>query len=183
MQLCHCWRSLAITAVAIAMTACEADRPAMPVSESGAPLPQVRLAIAEQTRVDRAVSATGTLAADEQVVLGTKVAGRVSEITVDLGSRVRKGQAIARIDPRDYRLQVQQAEAALQQARVRLGLRPEGTDDHVNPADTALVRQAAAVLKEARLTHERMAQLWKRNMIARAELDTAFCWACRGNPG
>jgi RND family efflux transporter MFP subunit len=68
---------------------------------------------------------------------------------------------------------VDQAEAALQQARVRLGLPPDGTSDRIDPEQTALVRQAAAVLKEARQTHDRMVQLWDRQLIARAELDTA----------
>jgi multidrug resistance efflux pump len=92
---------------------------------------------------------------------------------VDLGSRVKRGEVIARIDPSDYRLRVNQAEAALQQARARLGLSAEGASDKVNPEQTALVRQAAAVLKEARQTHGRMVELWDRNLIARAELDAA----------
>jgi multidrug efflux pump subunit AcrA (membrane-fusion protein) len=108
--------------------------------------------------VARTVSVTGTLAAEDEVLLGTKVVGRLSQITVDLGSRVRRGQAIARIDPGDYRLRVEQAEATLQQARARLGLPPDGTSDRIDPANTGAVRQAAAVLKEARLTRQRQVQ-------------------------
>jgi RND family efflux transporter MFP subunit len=158
---------------AVAISACGSDRPATAVLESANPLRQVRIATAEETEVARTVTATGTLAAEDHVILGTKVVGRVSEIGVDLGSRVRKGQAIARIDPNDYRLRVNQAEAALQQARVRLGLPAEGNSDRVDPEQTALVRQAAAVLKEARQTHGRMMELLNRNLIARAELDAA----------
>jgi multidrug efflux pump subunit AcrA (membrane-fusion protein) len=123
--------------------------------------------------VARNVSVTGTLAAEDEVLLGTKVVGRLSQITVDLGSRVRRGQAIARIDPGDYRLRVEQAEATLQQARARLGLPPDGTSDRIDPANTGAVRQAAAVLKEARLTRDRMVELWERQLIAHAELNTA----------
>jgi multidrug efflux pump subunit AcrB len=123
--------------------------------------------------VARTVSVTGTLAAEDEVLLGTKVVGRLSQITVDLGSRVRRGQAIARIDPGDYRLRVEQAEATLQQARARLGLPPDGTSDRIDPANTGAVRQAAAVLKEARLTRDRMVELWERQLIAHAELNTA----------
>jgi RND family efflux transporter MFP subunit len=121
----------------------------------------------------RTVVATGTLAADEQVALGTKVAGRLAEIAVDLGSRVRKGQRIARLDEADFRLRVDQAEAALRQARARLGLPPAGADDRVDPAQTAIVRQARAVLDEARLTRERSEKLVERELIARAQYDTA----------
>jgi membrane fusion protein, multidrug efflux system len=133
----------------------------------------VKLVAAAESTTDRRVNATGTLAADESVILGTKVAGRIAEIAVDLGSRVRRGQVVARIDPTDFKLRVDQAVAALQQARSRLGLPAEGTDDRVVADNTAVVRQARAVLEEARLTRERFEQLWERQFIARAQLDTA----------
>jgi RND family efflux transporter MFP subunit len=158
---------------ALALTACDSDSPATAVSQSANPPRQMRVATAAKTEVPRTVTATGTLAAEDHVVLGPKVVGRLSEIRVDLGSRVRKGQAIANIDPNDYRLRVAQAAAALQQARVRLGLPAEGNNDKVDPEQTAIVRQAAAVLKEARQTHDRMVELWDRKLIARAELDAA----------
>lgn len=157
---------------ALGLAAC-GDTPATAVNQSDNPARQVRVAQAAETEAARVVSANGTLAADDQVVLGTKVIGRLSEISVDLGSRVKQGQAIARVDPSDYRLRVDQAEAALQQARVRLGLAPTGNTDQVDIEQTALVRQAAAVLKEATLSHDRMVELWDRKLIARAELDTA----------
>jgi RND family efflux transporter MFP subunit len=157
----------------VALAGCGGDQSATAVIENSPPPRQVKIARAVEAKVARAVSATGTLAAEDQVVLGTKVIGRLGEISVDLGSRVRKGQPIARIDPSDYRLRVDQAEAALQQARVRLGLPAEGTSDKIDPEQTATVRQAAASLKEARLTHDRMAKLWENNYIARAELDAA----------
>ena len=47
-------------------------------------------------------------------------------------------------------------------------------DDRVDPAETALVRQARAVLDEARLTRDRMIQLWEQKFIARAQVDAAI---------
>jgi membrane fusion protein, multidrug efflux system len=164
--------ALALVIGALCLTGCT-DSPATAVPQNDTPARQVRMATATKTEAARLVSASGTLAADDQIVLGTKVIGRLGEISVDLGSRVKKGQALARIDPSDYRLRVEQAQAALQQARVRLGLPPSGDNDRVNIEQTALVRQAAAVLKEARLSHDRMVELWDRKLIARAELDTA----------
>jgi len=163
---------LALLFGALSLAACN-DSPATAVPQSETPPRQVRVVPAIETLASRTVSASGTLAADDQFVLGTKVVGRLGEITVDLGSRVKKGQAIARIDPSDYRLRVQQADAALQQSRVRLGLSPSGNSDRVDIEQTATVRQAAAVLKEARLNHDRMMELWERKLIARSELDTA----------
>ena len=82
----------------------------------------MRVVVAAVGQLPRTVTVTGTLAADEEVVAGFKVAGRVSEIAVDLGSLVRKGQVLARLDPTDFRLRVEQAEAALRQVRAGLGL-------------------------------------------------------------
>jgi RND family efflux transporter MFP subunit len=92
---------------------------------------------------------------------------------VDLGSRVRRDQAVARLDPTDAQLRVDQAVAALQQARARLGLSPEGADDRVDAEQTSLARQARAVLDEARLTKERADRLWRQELIAQAQVDTA----------
>ena len=144
----------------------KSDKPATPPR-------QVRVVAAAEENVPRTVVATGTLAAEDQVVLGAKVAGRLAELAVDLGTRVRKGMVVARIDPGDYRIRVDQAEAALQQARARLGLRPDGSDDRVDPEQTALVRQARAVLDEAKLTRERSERLAQQELIARSQLDAA----------
>ena len=158
---------------ALGTAACGGDTPATAVPKSETPSRQVRVVAAAQSEAARVVSASGTLAADNQFVLGTKVVGRLGEITVDLGSRVKKGQALARIDQSDYRLRVEQADAALQQSRVRLGLPASGNSDKVDIEQTSLVRQGAAVFKESRLNHERMVELWDRKLIARAELDSA----------
>lgn len=133
----------------------------------------VKLVAAQEEIADRRVTSTGTLAADEQVVLGTKVPGRIAELLVDLGSLVRRGQVVARQDQTDARLRVEQSRAALQQARVRLGLSPEGSDDRVDLEKTALVQQARAVLDEAQLTRQRLEQLLQRDLVARAQFDAA----------
>lgn len=160
-----------------ALTGCQSDYPAtgsaQQTEREAAPPRQVRVLPATQDTVARGALVTGTLAAEDQIVLSLKVAGRLSDISVDLGSRVRRGQTIAHLDPTDFRLRVRQAEAALQQARARLGLAPDGADDRVDPEHTPLVRQAHAMLDEARRSRDRMTMLWERQLIARAELDAA----------
>lgn len=166
---------IALAAAALIGAGCNRDAPA-----TAAPRPKVdaapravRLVPAAEQVMPQTVQTTGTLAADDEVVLGTKVPGRLSEIAVDLGTRVRKGQVIGRIDPNDYQLRLDQAVAALQQARARLGLTPDGTDDRVDPTDTAIVRQARAQLDEAKLTRDRTVRLWNQDLVARAQLDSA----------
>lgn len=162
---------------------CGSDYPATgaaktpPAGTAGAATPAkittVRVVPAMEERAAGVVVASGTLAAEEQVVLGMKVAGRLAEITVDLGTRVKQGQVVARLDPTDFRLRVQLVENAIQQARARLGLSQDGGSDRVDPAKTPLVRQAQAVLDEALLTRDRRIKLWEQQFIARAELDAA----------
>src|SRR5262245_58506622 len=134
---------------------------------------QVKTATVAETPFGETVTANGTLAAFDQTTVSVKVPGRVSKISIDLGSVVSKGQVIAVVDSADYSLRVQQAEASLAQARARLGLAPEGTDDKVDPEQTATVRQARAVLDEARYNRDRAARLVEQGVIAKAEFDTA----------
>lgn len=159
------------------LNGCRGDEPQLAASRgregagSSLPVRQVKLAKSETRKLTLTVSAPGTLAADEQATLSFKVAGRMSEIKVDLGSQVRKGQVIARLEPTDFKVRLQQAEAALQQARVRLGLPPRGEDDRIETENTALVRQARAVLEEARSNRERTIQLVNQGIQSKAELD------------
>lgn len=121
----------------------------------------------------RSVTVSGTLAAEEQVTLSFKVTGRVEDLRVDLGSTVRKGDLIARLTPTDFELRLRQADAALQQARARLGLDPSGESETVDAEQTAVVRQARAALTEARRQRERIATFVERGISAKADLETA----------
>ncbi len=138
---------------------------------SSLPPKQVSTINSELRKLTRTVSAPGTLAADEQATLSFKVAGRLDDLKVDLGSRLRKGQTIGQLETADFKVRLQQTEAALQQARVRLGLPAEGTDDRIDTNSTSLVRQAAALLEEAKLNLERTRQLVQQGIQSKAELD------------
>jgi len=166
---------LAILAV-IFLTSCKSDykasaRQNLPALDKNSR--QVKTVAVAETPFGETVTANGTLAAFDQTTVSVKVPGRLRVISIDLGSVVSKGQVIAQLEPEDYRLRVQQTEASLAQARARLGLVPDGTDDRVDPEQTATVRQARAVLDEARNTRDRAARLVEQGVIAKAEFDTA----------
>lgn len=175
--------TLALLLAVTLLIGCGSDYPATgatksaPAGTAGAATPakstQVRIVPAMEEQAAGVVVASRTLAAEEQVVLGMKVAGRLAEITVDLGTRVKQGDVVARLDPADFRLRVQLVGNAIQQARARLGLPQDGGSDRVDPAKTPLVRQAQAVLDEALLTRDRRIKLAEQQLIARAELDAA----------
>ncbi len=132
----------------------------------------VQVTAAQEARLDRVVSVTGTLAAEDQVTVSFKVAGRLASLEVDLGSPVAGGHLVGRLVPTDFELRVTQAEAALQQARARLGL-TDDEGDQVDPAQTAIVRQARAVLDQATLTRDRTAATAKKGIVSQADLDAA----------
>lgn len=134
---------------------------------------EVRVTRAETGQLARTILVSGTLAADQEAELGPKVAGRISSLPVDLGDRVRQGQVLARLISTDFELRVRQATDALEQARAQLGLSPDSSAWSVEPADTALVKQAAANLTQARLTRDRMERLLQQQLIPQQDFDAA----------
>jgi membrane fusion protein, multidrug efflux system len=143
-----------------------------PSAESREPR-QVKIARVSEITMEQTVTVTGTLAAYDQATVSAKVPGRLKAIAVDLGSVVKQGQIIAQLEQQDYQLRLQQAEAGLAQARARVGLPPEGTDDRIDPVKTGTVRQAQALLDDAKLKLERAENLVQRGVLARAQLDAA----------
>src|SRR5262245_33710005 len=166
-----------LTVMAVTLPACESSYPASAkqtrADREGKAPRQVKTMRIRGMPVERVVTALGSLAAYDQATLSTKVPGRLQRITVDFGSAVEHGQTVAQVEPRDYQLRLQQAEAALAQARARLGLSPTGRDDQVDPEQTSTVRQARALLEEARQNRERFVALAEKGFIAKAELDSA----------
>jgi len=62
---------------------------------------------------NHSLTLAGTVVPRIETVLGFRVAGKVTSREVDVGAMVVPGQLIARIDPTDYRLAVDNARAAL----------------------------------------------------------------------
>jgi len=159
------------------LTGCKSDYPAAArQSRAGGDAKearQVKTVAVVETPFGETVTASGTLAAFDQTTVSVKVPGRLRAISVDLGTVVSRGQVIAQLEPEDYKIRVQQAEASLSQARARLGLTPDGTNDSVDPEQTATVRQARAVLDEARFNRDRAAKLVEQGVIAKSDFDTA----------
>lgn len=61
-------------------------------------------------------SAVGTLHPSQVTQVGSQVSGRVDEVYVDVGDKVTKDQALARLDQKQFQIQVQQAKAELDDA-------------------------------------------------------------------
>ena len=57
------------------------------------------------------IRASGTLNPVRSVTIGTGVSGMIRELTVDFNDRVKQGQVIAKIDPREFQAKFDQAQA------------------------------------------------------------------------
>lgn len=136
-------------------------------------LRKVTTVTAAEMPLEQLIVVTGTLAAEQEIILGMKVAGRISELPVDLGSIVQKGDVIARLDTTDFDLRLRQSAAALEQARVRLGLPPTGTNEDVDLERTSLVREARATMDGTRFRLDRASQLYEKGLMAKSDFDVA----------
>jgi RND family efflux transporter MFP subunit len=138
------------------------------------PIP-VRVAVAETRPLDRAIAVTGSLLPDETVSVSSEVAGRVSDIFVDFGQSVRKGDILAELDKREFNFQHERARAALAQALARIGLDP--AQEEAAPESTPAIRQAMAQMEDARFKFENSARLIKTGDISQEryiELEKTF---------
>lgn len=161
---------------ALALAGCAKKQAAPAAASAKGPEPlTVDAAPAEARVVERAISVTGEMAADETVAMRFEVAGRVQSIKADFGQNVNKGDVLAELDPREYQLQLDRANAVLAQALARVGLRPDEAGKA--PTTTPMIRQAEAQLADARSKYEAAAKLVKTGDVARerfAELEKAM---------
>lgn len=133
---------------------------------------QVKAIQVKRQEIERRVDTVGTLMADQEVVVSAEVEGRVTEVLVDLGDRVQKGQALLHILPEELQYSLQQQEAQLRQVLDRLGLKTEAdkvTDINKVPE----VAKARADLQEAEQRFARVKELVAQNIASRQDLDQA----------
>jgi multidrug efflux pump subunit AcrA (membrane-fusion protein) len=149
-----------------------ATTPATAVPAAPVPVSTAKVATRE---LPRYLQATGSLIAWEVTDVAPEVAGRVTEVFTDVGSSVRKGQVLARLDNEDARIKVDQARAALaqaeanaRQARMRLGVGANGT---IEPTRVAEVQQAKAQLDLAEANERRYRALVETGDVSRAQYD------------
>jgi RND family efflux transporter MFP subunit len=139
-------------------------------TETGGPVQSVRVATAQVRPMERTITVMGSFMARERATLSVKVPGRLESIAVDIGSVVKKGDLLAQIEREDYELRVKQAEAALAQARARLGL--QQGDDRIDLEKTPTVLQAKALLEDATKSRDRVKELTQSKVLSQSELDT-----------
>lgn len=166
---------LALAALLAALSAgCRQAEPSQapsPADSTAKSVANVQTVAVELHQWPRTVRIQGSLAEHERVVIGAKVAGRVKEVKVDLGSPVKQGDVLAILEPEDFDYRVQQAEAQLHQVLAKLGLKPGDSEGRLQRNEVPSVVQEKALLDEARSRLERVMSLSQQNVITAQELE------------
>ncbi|HLA96459.1 MAG TPA: efflux RND transporter periplasmic adaptor subunit, partial [Pyrinomonadaceae bacterium] len=169
--------------LALLIGACGTGRSAngRPDNNSNAAAADATIAVTTAKTESRAVPAviqtTGSLVADETSNVAPKVAGKIANVSVDVGDVVSQGVVIAKIDDSDARRTlataeagVKQAIAAVRQAEAKLGLGPGGSFSasaipEVRSAN-ANYQQALAELRQAEANEKRYRELVETGDVA-----------------
>jgi multidrug efflux pump subunit AcrA (membrane-fusion protein) len=168
--------------------ACGRSSSEAPVSANtqtkAAQTPTVTAARVTVQEVSASVQTTGSFAAEETSRVAPDSPGVIASTSVDVGSVVKEGQVIARLDDRDAKLRLQQAEASMRQAEAsvrqaqsRIGLgQSQAFDPNTVPevlAARASSESAAAQARLAEADSQRYANLIGTGDISRSAYDRA----------
>lgn len=139
----------------------------------------VETAALAPTTVQARITAMGSVVPAKQTVMRAQVAGTVSQTHPQWGpgGRVRQGQTLVRIDPRDYRLAVRRKQSALKQAKAELALE-QGQQEIARQelqmaqnTDNATLVDSALALREPQLQKARAQVESARADLEQAQLD------------
>ena len=114
----------------------------------------VELGTLKRGKVSAYLTVVGNLIGEQTVDIAPRTGGRLLDVNVKLGDRVRRGQVLAKVEDREIVEQVRQAEASQEVSK-------------------ATIRQREADLKVAELNFERSKNLYQRQLLAKQALDDA----------
>lgn len=119
---------------------------------------KVEVAAVDLVRLERSISAVGTLRSHDSVMLRPEISGRIAEINFTEGGKVQKGQMLVRLDDSVAKARLQQARANMQlagsQHRRSVELSKQGfvsSQARDEAASNLAVQRAAVALAEAEL--------------------------------
>lgn len=127
----------------------------------------------QRMSVQREVDLSGTLLSPDMAKISSEVAGIIREVHIQLGTEVKAGDVLVRLEPSELKFALERAESALRQVEAQLGI--DRSQDKQPPPDEqiASVRQAIANRDDAGSAFERAQQLNGRGLLTRADRDTA----------
>jgi RND family efflux transporter MFP subunit len=161
-----------VSLLCLCQAGCNKSAPAKVAATEPAPAKEVAVVRAQLQSWPRTIRVQGSLLAYEDAVIGSKLAGRVAEIAVDLGSVVRKGEVLVRLVRAELDLRVELAEAQLKQACATIGITPAADETTFDPTEAPGTMMEAAMVNEAQRTVNRAQQLLSSRAVTEQEFDT-----------
>jgi HlyD family secretion protein len=120
------------------------------------------------------LTASGYVVARRKAVVSSKIQGRLAELRVEEGSRVRRGEVFARLESTDYEASVGRAQAGVQRAEADLGEAKRQLDLSERLAQDKVVSQDTVDANRSRV---RVAEA----QLAQSEADLQFSKATLDN--
>ena len=141
---------------------------AMAAPRRAAPPPAFATATVDRGSVVVRVAASGTVSARRTVLVSSQVSGRLSEVRVDFNATVRRGEVLARIDPRPFEAAVAQAVSNEEAARANLEkARAKAAElERQVERKRALVRQQLIAVEEFESADAELAMAWAERSAA-----------------
>jgi HlyD family secretion protein len=131
--------------------------------------PLVPAVVVQERPLQRTLVFSARVASASRVELGSTLTGRVEQVAVREGARVKRGDVLLRLESDELRAALDQARASERQAAARLaGLQSTGRS-----AAQAGVAQADSVLRAAQADLQRTQDLVARGFLSAARLDDA----------
>ena len=131
---------------------------------SGTEVDTVRASVlrpAEAAAGSPLLTSSGYVVARRKAVVSAKIQGRLAELKVEEGSRVREGQLLARLESADYQAQVSRARAQLERAQADLA------------ENQRQLRQAERLTRESIMARDQLEAVESRVRIAEADVSRA----------
>ena len=143
-------------------------------AQANAPIP-VKVVRAERDQESTGevslLTASGYIIPRHKVEVSSKIIGRVDDLRIKRGDKVKQGDMLLRIEDNEYIAQVRAAEAQLSSAKARLAELRAGSRPQEIEAARAELASAEATLKGARQDLDRIEKLGAEEIVSRQELD------------
>jgi HlyD family secretion protein len=125
--------------------------------------------------ISTTVNATGVVQTRVTVQVGSQVSGQIEQLYADFNSAVKRGQLLARLDPRNFETQVQNAEASVAAAKARVR---SAEAEQITQA--ANLRSARANMEAGRVARDNAATIFDRaaesswsGLVSQTDLDNS----------
>src|SRR5439155_1028511 len=123
----------------------------------------------------KVVNATGVVQTVVTVQVGSQISGQVEELYADFNSAVKRGQLLAKLDPRNFQAQVENARAnvAAVQAHVRSAEAEVKTQAANSQSAKANLEAARVARDNTAILFERASELSKSGVVSKSDYDNA----------